>query len=212
MIWERNLYSRMILLIRSLFVFFLFSLFGTSVSFSATEKELRIRAKNLATSICGYETTSISVRKKDTFVGRAGEIGRCQIRPETAKTLAKWEELPLPDLRRKEDSLKFAEIYVSYAVRYIKKNCRKLTERAVFHAYNNGLGAINCNPPKGGYADRVVKWILFQNQRGPWVRLLERRKHEYEQRFVRRRRRSGWSREDGDGRSYYGVSDERVGA
>ena len=212
MIWERNLYSRMILLIRSLFVLFLFFLFGSSVSFSGTKKELDVLVKNLTNSICGYETTSISERKKDSFVGKVGEIGRCQIRPETAKTLARWENLPIPNLKTKEDSLKFAEIYVSYAVRYIKKNCRKLTERAVFHAYNNGLGAINCNPPKGGYADRVVKWILFQNQRGPWVRLLERRKHEYEQRFIRRRRRSGWSREDGDGGSYYGVSIEQVGA
>ncbi len=210
MIWERNLYSRMILLIRSFLLFLFFSSMAYSVDGSVIEAASRRHLRNLTSFLCGYETTSISEKKKDTFVGRAGEIGRCQIRPETARTLAKWEKLPLPNLRRKEDSLKFAEIYVSYAVRYIKKNCRKLTERAVFHAYNNGLGAINCNPPKGGYADRVVAWILFQNQRGPWVRLLERRKHEYDQRFVRRRRRSGWSREDGDGRSYWEISHEGV--
>ena len=199
MTWERNLYSRMIFFIRSLVIFFLVSLLGTQVLSSVTEGDAHIHLKNLTTSLCGFETTSISEKKKDTFVGRNGEIGRCQILPETAKMLARWKKLPLPNLRKKEDSLKFAEIYVSYSVRYIKKNCRKLTKRAVFHAYNNGLGAINCNPPKGGYADRVVKWIEFQGERSPWVRLLERRRYEYEQRFVRRRRRSGWSREDGNG-------------
>ena len=197
----------MIWTLKLLFSFFLlFPSTVYSVDGSVIEAASRRHLRNLTYSLCGYETTSISIRKKDTFVGKVGEIGRCQIRPETAKMLARWENLPIPNLKTKEDSLKFAEIYVSYAVRYIKKNCRKLTERAVFHAYNNGLGAINCNPPKGGYADRVVAWILFQNQRGPWVRLLERRKHEYEQRFVRRRRRSGWSREDGDGERYWRVS------
>ena len=197
---------------RLMFIIWL-SILAYLVSFNITlaiEEESGKLLRSLTNSLCGFETTSISERRKDSFVGKAGEVGRCQILPETAKTLARWEKIPLPNLKKEEDSLRFAEIYVSYAVRYIRKNCRKLTERAVFHAYNNGLGAINCNPPKGGYADRVVAWILFQKQRGPWVRLLERRRYEYEQRFVRRRRRSGWEREDGDGRGYYGISDEGI--
>ena len=138
-------------------------------------------------------------------------MGICQILPETARTLARWRKRKEPNLRIRSESLEFAGIYIQQAIKRIKKSCRKYSDRAVFHAYNRGLGAIRCNPDESEYIRNVEAWILFNETNLWWRKLRLREKHEFEQRFIHRRRRAGWDREDGYGDSYWKLFDERIG-